>query len=93
MVDSWIKVFKDNFDLVNDSPSKSPNFPDFIENRADQSVLSILCKLNEVNVISAKEIWQPDWSKLKKYPIHAKRDKHLNIFWKIVRKLISGGRY
>jgi hypothetical protein len=93
IIKEWLDIFKTNFNLIDDSPSQSDNLEGFIENRHDQSIFSILCKLNNVNSISVSEIWQINWDKLEKYPIHAKRDKRLNIFWKILRKLKSSGRY
>jgi hypothetical protein len=48
IIKRWLKVFYDDFSLVDDSPSKSPNFPEFSEHRHDQSVWSILVKLNNV---------------------------------------------
>lgn len=33
-----------HFDLITDKASVAPNFPDFVENRHDQSVFSVLTK-------------------------------------------------
>ena len=70
-----------DFNLIDDTPSKSKNLKGFIEHRHDQAVFSILCKINSVDTLSAYEYWypskskgKPDWSILKDYPIHAKRD-------------------
>ena len=87
IIKKWLDVFKNNFSLIDDSPSKSPNFEGFIENRHDQSVFSILCKLEKIPSISSGELWQQDWKKLDHYPIHAKRDKKLSLLWKIHRKI------
>lgn len=38
-------IAKNNQKLLDDSPSLSPNFPEFFENRHDQSLLSVLRKL------------------------------------------------
>ena len=81
----WEKVLKHN-DLIDDSPSISKNHKDFIEHRHDQSAFSILCKLNNVSLLSASECeWAEDennrhWEHLKNFPILAKRDKKYNIF-------------
>jgi len=88
-VTDWLNVFRHNFNLINNSPSISPNFIGFIEHRHDQSVLSILCKLRNVPTISAYETWQIDWKKLDKYPIQTKRDKDLSLFWRIDSKINS----
>ncbi len=62
--------------LVDDSPSKSPNFSDFNANRHDQSVLSILAKIAGADSISVENfITQEDWSLLKDQPVWIKRDK------------------
>lgn len=68
--------------LFDDSPSISPNLPDFVENRHDQSYFSLMCKANDHHAFSAFEFWLPsreglkaNWSKLEDFPFHAKRDK------------------
>ena len=43
-INEWLNVFYERFDLIDDTPSKIKNHRDFIENRHDQSVFSILCK-------------------------------------------------
>ena len=71
--------------LIDDSQSVSKNYNEFIEHRHDQSVFSLLCKLNNIALLSASECeWAEDekgryWSHLNEYPILAKRDKKLNI--------------
>jgi hypothetical protein len=52
---NFLKGFYDNFSLVDDSPSKSKNFDEFIEHRHDQSIWSILAKINKVARISHSE--------------------------------------
>jgi hypothetical protein len=83
IIDHWISVFHDDFSLINDENSESLNLPGFVEHRHDQAIFSILCKINNVQTLSAFEYWYPkvnsnkraDWKALKNYPIHAKRDK------------------
>ena len=83
ILNKWLSIYQENFSLLDDTPSVSPNFPGFIAHRHDQSIFSILCKINNVKTISAYEYWYPspiismlpDWGKLKFYPIHVKRDK------------------
>ena len=41
-INEWLSVFKNRFNLVDDSKSISPNFIDFIGHRHDQSIFSIL---------------------------------------------------
>jgi hypothetical protein len=71
IIKKWLQVFYDDFSLVDDSPSKSLNFAEFKENRHDQSVWSILTKINGVHCLSHSEQYKPDI-----YPIYAARDKH-----------------
>ena len=83
IISSWFDVYKNNFNLIDDSKSKSENLPDFVEHRHDQAIFSIIAKLNKVETISAFEYWYPngkkslgcDWKLLKEYPIHARRDR------------------
>ncbi|MDR2602636.1 MAG: hypothetical protein LBC53_09365 [Spirochaetaceae bacterium] len=70
IVKKWLQVFYDDFSLVDDSPSKSPNFVEFKENRHDQSVWSLLAKINGVPCFSHSEQLDPGV-----YPIYAARDK------------------
>jgi hypothetical protein len=53
-------VFYDDFSLVDDSLSKSPNFMEFKENRHDQSVWSIIGKINGIPCLSHSEQYNPD---------------------------------
>lgn len=83
-VNDWLTVFQTNFELVDDSPSRSPNFQGFREHRHDQSVLSILGKLNQIDTVSTSEFWMPrwwssiaDWKALENTPFHAVRDLQL----------------
>lgn len=73
----WKEVIASQWSLIDDSPSKSPNFPGFVENRHDQSLISIIGKQNNVPTISFLET-QPaenerNWRRLKNFPIHARR--------------------
>jgi len=98
----WIEPIYHDFSLIDDSPSRSNNIGGFREHRHDQSILSIVCKLNNVETLSAYEYWypsrnkkyEPDWHILKNFPIHAKRDKDLgafinskHLFIKIIEKI------
>lgn len=88
-VKKWASIFEQNFDLVDDSPSKSKNFEEFKENRHDQSAFSILLKIQKTPPfnIPEGEVWQKDWSLLKEYPILTKRDRGLSAFKKFTKKL------
>jgi hypothetical protein len=89
IINKWLSIFKDNFYLVDDSISRINNFEGFRENRHDQSIFSVLCKINKVISRSSYETWQNDWGKLNNYPIQARRDKDLSLYWKILNKIKS----
>ena len=80
-INKWINVYENHFDLVDDTKSRIKNFKNFVKNKSDQSVYSLLCKIYKVKSLSAYEC---EWVyfKNKKYwrhtlnsPILAKRDK------------------
>jgi len=87
-ITKWLNVIKLDFSLIDDTPSKSTNTDSFIEHRHDQSIFSLLCKLNNIETVSSFEYWYPlnyqpgktkiiaDWESLANYPIHAKRDRN-----------------
>ena len=83
-VNQWSEACKKNY-LINDLESASTNHQNFIEHRHDQSLFSIIAKLNNVFFLSASECeWAEDkngrtWEHLAENPIIAKRDKKLNI--------------
>ena len=91
-LENWIEVFKNNFELINDSPSSKKNFPGFIENRHDQSVFSLLCKKNSISSVSAYESdWaikknQRTWEHNKTNPFLAKRDLKYNVFRRFINR-------
>jgi hypothetical protein len=55
IIKQWLQVYYDDFSLVDDTPSKSPNFSDFIENRHDQSIFSLLAKINNFDIINLSQ--------------------------------------
>lgn len=91
IIDQWLEIYKHHFSFVDDTESISPNLNGFIENRHDQSIFSILCKLNKVETLSAYEYWyptsysltNPDWGALKNYPIWAMRNKDFGLLGNI----------
>ena len=100
-IKTWKKIIYDNFNFVDDSPSKSNNLPGFIENRHDQAILTLLCLKNNIKTLSSYEFWYPkknstkiesDWYSLKEYPIHAKRDKNFGLL-KFILKIIDKKKY
>ena len=87
--------FNENFHLIDDTPSKAPNFNGFLENRHDQSIFSILCKKALIKSLSAYECeWgeknnQRTWVHNQDNPILAKRDLEYNIFRKFINRQIK----
>ena len=75
VVECWKKVMMENRNLIDDSPSSTPNALDFKENRHDQSVFSILMKLNKAQIYPITHIWSYTWFFMGYYPIWAKRDR------------------
>lgn len=97
----FAEIFAGHFELCDDSPSKAPNLPGFVENRHDQSVFSLLGKAHGVFSLSAHE-YDPmtpggDWSCMAEYPVWSKHDKgglrslFPNSLKRVVHSL-SGGR-
>jgi len=97
LIGQWRESFYSHFEFTDDSPSAIPEMPDFIENRYDQSVFSLICKTNDVCLLSSgeyvhircympengdKSLWPEYWRELKYYPIHLRRD--LGRFTKMV---------
>ncbi len=89
----WIAVFSQDFSMIDDRPSRSPNLPGFVEHRHDQSIYSILGKLLPISTISVFEFWfpradncwLPDWEMVGDSPIQIRRDRGLKgeSQWKI----------
>jgi hypothetical protein len=59
VVEQWYNEISD-FHMVSDeyiSPSKTPNYPSFKEHRHDQSILSLVCKKNNVEFMEDISQW------------------------------------
>lgn len=56
ILNEWLAVFRHDFRLVDDSPSRAANLEGFIQHRHDLSAFSILCKLHNVDVLPSNEI-------------------------------------
>lgn len=98
VVQAWRRAFMDDFTLIDDTPSRLPNAPSFIEHRWDQSIWSVLVYQRQCRTLSNGEIELPrsgigksDWSLLDRFPIQARRDKQtsplLRIKSAILRRL------
>ena len=77
MVDEWYYICHNHYELLTDAPSKSPNYPEFIEHRHDQSVLDLLAIKYDVAKLSLSEAYRidEDWTKMKQYPIWVTRKR------------------
>lgn len=100
----WYNTCEENLTtLLCDAPSMHPEFPEFQENRHDQSVFSLLCKKREplllqahkgkhIILLSVSEVYSraPEWNNMEKFPFWAKRNKEFSppsVWTRIVRKL------
>ena len=91
-IDQWIDVFEKRFDLVDHTPSKILNFSNFELNKSDQSVYSLLCKLNKIDSLSAYECeWfyyngKRYWEHTKNNPVIAKRDLQYSLLRRFLNR-------
>jgi hypothetical protein len=81
-VEDWLQVYRFDFSLCDDSPSRTGNLPGFTENRYDQSIFSLLCwtRGGFATACLSEVEWQSNWELLADTPIHARRD--LNYPWR-----------
>lgn len=87
LVKTWLNIPYINFNLIDDSPSVANNLPGFFCHKNDQSIFSIIAKLDRIDTISFYETAVPinfnsvthrvrvSFDKLGKYPLHHKGDK------------------
>jgi len=84
LVQRWEQIVHSKLNLVDDSASVSPNDSAFVENRHDQSVLSILVKTTGGAVVlsgNEVDVFPPtnrNWRRLKKSPFLATRNRNGN---------------
>lgn len=103
IIQEWQQIIRQDFTLLDDTPSVSPNLPGFIEHRHDQAIFTLLCLKHGVKTLSAYEYWypakglgrfKPDWDALGEFPIHAMRDKDLglvrNMIGRVKRRIYLG---
>ena len=51
----YLALVEEHFEFLDDSPSKSPNLPEFRENRHDQALFTLLCKEQGIKTLSCCE--------------------------------------
>lgn len=74
LIRDWLHVFYDHLHLADNTPSASPNLPGFVENRYDQSIFSILCKLRGITTLDGSETYAENWKQLSLFPFQDRRD-------------------
>lgn len=98
-IDKWLEPFRVHKNLVDNSKSSLEENIRFIEHRHDQSVFSILCKLNNIFTLSVYDYFEhsfcnniPYWENIVHSPLHHKRDLRYISLKKIInyfkRKII-----
>lgn len=75
LVQEWLHIMQEHNELIDDTPSRSPNLPDFKEHRHDQSIFSLLIKRQHALVLPMTQIWSRTWLFMNRYPIWAVRHK------------------
>jgi len=93
-VNDWYHILHENHELSTDGVSKSSNYKSFVENRHDQSVLSLLLHTKyKCDSFSAGETWptRGDYSQLWNYPIWACRNHVREAVWMAKRKRVRHG--
>lgn len=72
LINEWYSICHTKRHLIDDSPTKYPNDLEFIAHRHDQSVFSLLRKING-SLILKDETFFYKWDEHKNFPIHTKR--------------------
>lgn len=72
LVNEWYLTCHSKRNLIDDSLSKHPNDSTFIAHRHDQSIFSLLRKING-SLILKDETFFSNWEVMKRFPIHTKR--------------------
>ena len=72
LIEDWYNACHQHIHLINNSRSKYPNDPLFIDHRHDQSVFSVLRKMKGTITIP-DETWFTNWEDQKEFPFHAQR--------------------
>lgn len=88
--EEWLSIFKEKWHLIDDSKSESIEYPGFIKNRHDQSVLSLLCSKYDQSLIYPEyRVWRSDSRELilEKEPLLILRDKKFSIPHRIRKKI------
>ncbi|WP_278519376.1 hypothetical protein [Leyella stercorea] len=90
LINKWCDTCMNHFYLITDKASDTPNFPEFIENRHDQSVFSILTKQHGAYALPPSEL---DKTNFQNVPFLPTRHKVKSSWTDIRRKLMLPYRY
>lgn len=90
LINKWSETCMKRFDLITDKASVVPNFPDFVENRHDQSVFSILTKQHGAYALPPMELAKSNYPNV---PFLPTRHKVKSRWTNIRRKLLLPYRY
>lgn len=90
-VEKWASIFREDFSLVDDTPSALPNGPNFRAHRHDQAVFSLLAKGEGIELLSASEQFPgqgSQWADLRDFPFHHRRDKKTKsqLLWIVAKR-------
>jgi hypothetical protein len=92
LIEQWKRDVIAHPEIFDDSASRTPNHPDFVDHRHDQSYFSLLCKTVPHVAFSAYEFFRPvgadmvpDWQAVASYPFQARRDKRYRGFRRLVQ--------
>ncbi len=90
-IKEWLEVISKKFSLIDDTPSISRNFKEFISHRHDQSIFSILAKKYNVKTVPISETYSDNWDMMDNFPLWAKRDKEYSrtFFQKVRLKIFN----
>lgn len=86
IINEWTDVSLNHFDLITDKKSSLKNADTFIEHRHDQSVLSILCKINKAETMPSSEIEKSNYDNI---PIQPARLKQRSTISNFIHKLMK----
>ena len=76
LVNEWYTLCHNNSSLIDNSPSNYPNDKEFIAHRFDQSIFSLLRKINGTLIVK-DETWFNNWNENKRFPIHGTKLKYV----------------
>ena len=87
----WFNICHKHYDLLNDKPSKTTNFSEFIQHRYDQSVISVLSKVYKCAKLPLTEVWSynGDWSQYENMPILVTRCNQMGKKERLKYKLLT----